>query len=31
MDYYINKTLKNISFEEGIERITEALKKVSEY
>ncbi|MEL4455810.1 DUF302 domain-containing protein [Lutimonas vermicola] len=27
MDYYINKTLKNISFEEGIERITEALKQ----
>lgn len=26
MNYYINKTLKNISFEEGIERITEALK-----
>ena len=27
MDYYINKTLKNISFEEGIEKITETLKK----
>ena len=27
MDYYINKTLKNISFEEGIERITETLKQ----
>ena len=26
MNYYINKTLKNISFEEGIERITEVLK-----
>ena len=27
MNYYIKKTLKNISFEEGIERITEALKQ----
>jgi len=27
MDYYINKTLKNISFEEGIEKITETLKQ----
>lgn len=27
MNYYISKTLKNISFEEGIERITEALKQ----
>jgi len=27
MSYYINKTLKNISFEEGIVRITESLKK----
>ena len=26
MSYYINKTLKNISFEEGITRITESLK-----
>lgn len=26
MSYYINKTLKNISFEEGIARITESLK-----
>ena len=26
MNYYINKTLKNISFEEGIEKISEALK-----
>lgn len=26
MSYYINKTLKNISFEEGISRITESLK-----
>ncbi len=26
MNYYIKKTLKNISFEEGIERITESLK-----
>lgn len=26
MKYYINKTLKNISFEEGIARITESLK-----
>jgi len=26
MSYYINKTLKNISFEEGIARITEILK-----
>ena len=26
MDYYINKTLKNTSFEEGIEKITSALK-----
>ena len=25
MDYYINKTLKNTSFEEGIEKITSAL------
>ena len=26
MSYYINKTLKNISFEDGIARITESLK-----
>ncbi len=26
MSYYISKTLKNISFEEGIARITESLK-----
>ncbi len=26
MDYYISKTLKNTSFEEGIEKITDALK-----
>ena len=26
MNYYINKTLKDISFEEGIERITASLK-----
>lgn len=26
MSYYINKTLKNISFEEGIDRITASLK-----
>lgn len=26
MEYYINKTLKNISFEKGIEKITETLK-----
>lgn len=26
MNYYINKTLKGISFEEGIEKISEALK-----
>ena len=26
MDYYINKTLKDISFEEGIDRITTSLK-----
>lgn len=26
MNYYINKTLKNIPFEEGIQRITESLK-----
>jgi len=26
MSYYINKTLKNISFEEGIARITDSLK-----
>ena len=26
MKYYINKTLKNISFEEGITKITESLK-----
>ena len=26
MSYYINKTLKNISFEDGITRITESLK-----
>ena len=26
MKYYINKTLKNISFEEGIAKITESLK-----
>lgn len=26
MDYYINKTLKGISFEEGISKITESLK-----
>ena len=26
MSYYINKTVKGISFQEGIERITEALK-----
>ncbi len=26
MNYYINKTLKNISFEEGIEKVTDSLK-----
>lgn len=26
MSYYINKTLKDISFEEGIDRVTESLK-----
>ena len=26
MSYYINKTLKGISFEEGIDRVTESLK-----
>lgn len=26
MSYYINKTLKDVSFEEGIERITQLLK-----
>lgn len=26
MSYYINKTIKNISFEEGIDRITASLK-----